>query len=359
MIRKIIHIDMDAFYASVEQRDNPDLRGKPIAVGSGAERGVVTTASYEARKFGVRSAMPSVIASRLCPALIFVPPRFDAYKTVSGQIREIFQEYTDLVEPLSLDEAFLDVTVNKKNIPSATIIAKEIKDDINRITRLTASAGISINKFLAKIASDVKKPNGLFLISPEMAVEFVEKLSIEKFFGIGKVTAKKMHDMGIKNGYDLKQFSKVELIKRFGKVGSYYYQIARAEDIREVNPHHIRKSLGAENTFRKDLLDMEAVKEELENIQEILVKRMMRSNTKGKTLTIKVKYADFQQITRSKTLNDWIENEGQIRIIYEEMLPNIDIRNGVRLLGLTLSHLNHENKENNNTHPDSQLTLDL
>ena len=263
-MRKIIHIDMDAFYASVEQRDFPELRGKPVAVGWSSDRGVVTTASYEARKFGVKSAMASKIALRMCPALIFVPPRFEVYHQVSLEIRNIFFEYTDLVEPLSLDEAFLDVTSNKKNIPSATLIAKEIKTRIKEKTGLTASAGISLNKFLAKIASDMIKPDGIFLISPEKAVEFVEKLPIEKFFGIGKVTAEKMHQMGIKNGFDLKQFTESELIKRFGKVGKYYYLNARAEDPREVNPNRIMKSLGAENTFPKDLNDRESI----ENIMD-------------------------------------------------------------------------------------------
>ena len=359
MVRKIIHIDMDAFYASVEQRDNPELRGKPVGVGSPGTRGVLTTASYEARKFGVKSAMPSKVAARLCPDLIFVRPRFDAYKKVSDEIREIFHQYTDLVEPLSLDEAFLDVTDSKVEIPSATIIAKEIKQKIKEKTRLTASAGISMNKFLAKIASDIKKPDGLFLIPPEKAVEFVEKLPIEKFFGIGKVTAGKMHDLGIKTGYDLKQLSKKELTRRFGKVGSYYYQIARAEDNREVNPNRIRKSLGAENTFIKDLVNMQDVKNELENILEILHERLKKSNTKGKTLTIKVKYSDFQQITKSKTIDSWIENKTDIRSIYKELLDQVEIRNGIRLLGITLSHLNHEEAENKDESSGSQLILDL
>ena len=359
MVRKIIHIDMDAFYASVEQRDNPDLRGKPVAVGSPDARGVLTTASYEARKFGVKSAMPSKVAARLCPDLIFVRPRFDAYKKVSDEIREIFHQFTDLVEPLSLDEAFLDVTENKVNIPSATIIAKEIKRRIKEKTLLTSSAGISMNKFLAKIASDIQKPDGLFLIPPEKAVGFVEKLPIEKFFGIGKVTAGKMHDIGIKTGYDLKQLSKKELTRRFGKAGSYYYEIARAEDKREVNPNRIRKSLGAENTFTKDLADMQDVRDELENIMDVLYERMKKSNTKGKTLTIKIKYSDFQQITRSKTIEYWIENKDQIRHIFMDLLDQVEVRNGIRLLGITLSHLNHEENEDKEGYSGSQLILDL
>jgi len=359
MVRKIIHIDMDAFYASVEQRDNPDLVGKPVAVGSPGERGVLTTASYEARKYGVKSAMPSKVAARLCPDLIFVRPRFDAYKEVSNQIRNIFYEYTDLVEPLSLDEAFLDVTHNKKEIPSATMIAREIRENIKSQTQLTASAGISINKFLAKIASDVNKPDGLFLIPPEKAVEFVENLLIEKFFGIGRVTAKKMHEMGIKTGLDLKKVSETDLRKKFGKIGSYYFQIARAEDHRAVNPHRICKSMGAENTFIKDLVDMHDIKIELANILEILYGRIKKSNTKGKTLTIKVKYSDFQQITRSKTLNNWIEDKSQFKSIYEDLLNHVEIRNGIRLLGITLSHLNHEEVENKAESSGSQLILDF
>ena len=355
-MRKIIHIDMDAFFASVEQRDNPELKGKPVAVGGGSDRGVVAAASYEARKFGVRSAMPSSLAARKCPDLIFVRPRFDAYKAVSNQIREIFFEYTDLVEPLSLDEAFLDVTHNKKNMPSATLIAREIKARIKEKTQLTASAGISINKFLAKTASDVNKPDGLFLIPPEKAEAYVEALPIERFFGIGKVTAEKMHKMGIKNGLDLKKYSESDLAIRFGKSGRYYYRIARAIDDREVNPHRIRKSLGAENTFSHDLTQTDEIRKELESIKETLVNRMERSNTKGKTLTLKVKFHDFQQITRSKTITKWIENEKQITSLYEELLTTFDTSDvKIRLLGLAISNLNHEIEE-----PVSyQLTLEF
>ena len=350
---------MDAFYASVEQRDNPELRGKPVAVGSPGQRGVLTTASYEARKYGVKSAMPSTMASRLCPDLIFVRPRFEVYATVSKQIRKIFSEYTDLVEPLSLDEAFLDVTENKMNIPSATIIAKEIKQKIKDRTQLTASAGISINKFLAKIASDMNKPDGIFLIPPEKATEFVEKLPIEKFFGIGKVTAQKMHEMGIKTGLDLKQLTKAELRNKFGKVGTYYYQIARAEDHREVNPHRIRKSLGAENTFAQDLHEKRDVQLELEKILDTLYSRLEKSDTKGKTLTIKIKYADFQQITRSHTSKTWIESKEQIKSICDELLEHIEMRDGIRLAGITLSHLNHEDAEARTEGSGSQLLLDF
>lgn len=358
-MRKIIHIDMDAFYASVEQRDNPELKGKPVAVGGSAERGVVAAASYEARKFGVRSAMPSKIALRKCPELKFIKPRFDIYKMVSNQIREIFFDYTDLVEPLSLDEAYLDVTSNKKNMPSATLIAREIKKRIKETTLLTASAGISVNKFLAKVASDVDKPDGIFLIPPEDAVAYVEKLPIEKFFGIGKVTAEKMHKLGIRSGLDLKKFTEAELVRDFGKSGSYYYKISRAEDDREVNPNRIRKSLGAENTFSADLQNMEEIKRELVNITEVLFDRMKRSGTEGKTLTLKIKYADFKLITRSKSVDFWIKEEKQISQLYEDLIQSVDIRNGIRLLGLTLSNLNHEEKQSKQPQQSAQLTLNF
>jgi len=350
---------MDAFYASVEQRDFPELRGKPVAVGSPSPRGVVTTASYEARKFGVRSAMPSVTAKRLCKDLIFILLRFDIYQKVSRQIQQIFYEYTDLVEPLSLDEAFLDVTTNKKNLIFAVQIAKEIKKKIKEKTGLTASAGISINKFLAKTASEIKKPDGLFLIPPEKAVSFVEKLPIEKFFGVGKVTSGKMHEMGIRNGYDLKQRSEKELISRFGKVGIYYYQIARAIDNREVDPSRIRKSLGAENTFAEDLADLNSVDLELDKILTVLIRRMNRTQTKGKTLTLKVKYSDFQQITRSHTVPKWIEEANDIKEIYTEMLPGLEIREGIRLLGLTLSNLNHDIEKKEKRDDNAQLSFDF
>ncbi|WP_281349586.1 DNA polymerase IV [Fulvivirga aurantia] len=341
-MRKIIHIDMDAFYASVEQRDNPELRGKPIAVGGSSERGVVAAASYEARKYGVKSAMPSKIAARKCPHLIFVKARFDAYKAVSQEIRNIFYEYTDLVEPLSLDEAYLDVTTNKKEMPSATIIAQEIRRQIKVQTGLTASAGISMNKFLAKTASDVNKPDGYFLVAPDDAEAFVEKLPIERFFGIGKVTAERMHKMGINTGLDLKKWSEYSLIDRFGKSGRYYYRIARAIDNREVNPNRIRKSLGAENTFSKDLLTREEILDQLSKINETLKGRIERSKTKGKTLTLKVKYTDFQQITRSKTVDYWIETPEQIATLYDELVELVTLDKGIRLLGLALSNLNHD-----------------
>ena len=266
VIRKIIHIDMDAFFASVEQKDNPELKGKAVAVGGGGDRGVVAAASYEARKFGVRSAMPSKTALKRCPHLIFVKSRHSRYKEISDQIMAIFHEFTDLVEPLSIDEAFLDVSHNKMGLPSATVIAEEIRRRVKEETGLTASAGISVNKFLAKIASDYQKPDGLFVIKPKMVESFIEKLSIEKFFGVGKVTAEKMHQIGIFHGKDLKKRSLLELTRLFGKNGAYYYNIARGIDYREVDPHRIRKSVSTENTFRDDIRNKEQLKIRLEEL---------------------------------------------------------------------------------------------
>lgn len=347
---------MDAFFASVEQRDHPELRGKAVAVGGSSERGVVAAASYEARKFGVRSAMPSKIAARKCPHLIFVKARFQAYKEVSRQIREIFKEYTDLVEPLSLDEAYLDVSQNKKNMDSAKSIALEIKQLIKERTQLTASAGISYNKFLAKIASDINKPDGICLIHPSKALAFIEKLPIEKFFGIGKVTASKMHQLGIFTGVDLKKYTEAELGSLFGKHGKYYFQIVRGIDNRPVNPFRIRKSVGVENTFNEDLISIPTVKSALEDLSKKLWERMNRSHSKGKTLNLKIKFHDFQQITRSRTMTSWIEDEEQMQKIYEELLSGIDSKEmKVRLLGLSFSNLNHQMELVNNR----QLELDF
>ncbi len=334
---------MDAFYASIEQRDNPALRGKPVAVGGDWRRGVVAAASYEARKFGVRSAMPSVTARKKCPSLIFVKPRFNLYKEVSQQIRDIFFEYTDLVEPLSLDEAFLDVTENRKNIPLATDIAKEIKQKIRNVTGLTASAGVSVNKFLAKIASDYDKPDGLYVIKPHEAEAFVEKLEIEKFFGIGKVTSEKMHRLGIHTGKDLKNYPLDELMRMFGKAGNFFYNIARAVDDRPVDPNRIRKSLGAENTFETDLISMQEILYELKNIENELLRRMDKSGARARTLTLKVKFEDFEQITRSKSLPEALTSH-TIRTTSVELASLVNYKNkGVRLLGLTLS--NFENPD--------------
>ena len=344
MIRKIIHIDMDAFYASVEQRDNPELRGKPVAVGWDKERSVVCAASYEARKFGVRSALPSVTAKKKCPELIFVRPHFDKYQKVSKQIREIFLEYTDLVEPLSLDEAYLDVTENKKNIVSATIIAREIKDKIKEVTGLTASAGVSYNKFLAKIASDYLKPDGLFVIKPDEAMHFIEELEIEKFFGIGKVTAQKMHKLGINKGIDLKGLSDKELSKLFGKQGAYYYNIANGIDEREVIAHRERKSLGTEYTFDKDLTKKFELIAEMYKIEKHLMEMIEKYNYFGRTLTLKVKYSDFKQHTKSKSLNCDINNFQLLHSTTKELLTSIPFNNTnlkIRLLGLTVSNFNY------------------
>lgn len=331
---------MDAFYASVEQRDNPDLRGKPVAVGGSRERGVVAAASYEARQFGVRSAMPSVTAIRKCPQLIFVRPRFDVYKAVSREIHEIFAEYTPMIEPLSLDEAYLDVTENLKGIDTATEIAREIKEKIREKTGLTASAGVSFNKFLAKIASDYRKPDGLFVIKPSQAEAFVETLEVKGFHGIGRVTAEKMHKMGIFTGADLREQPVENLVKHFGKAGRWYYQIARGQDDRPVNPDRIRKSIGAEETFSTDLEEIELLLNELWPISEEVWRRAERAHLYGKTVTLKVKFGDFEQITRSRTsLQPFTEQpvyERIIRDLFDSILP---LRKGIRLLGISLSNL--------------------
>lgn len=353
--RKIIHIDMDAFYASVEQRDNPELRDKPVIVGGESDRGVVAAASYEARKFGIHSAMPTKIARQRCPDLVIVKHRFDVYTAVSKQIRNLFEEYTDLVEPLSLDEAFLDVTSNKKRIPSATLIARELKKRIKEETQLTASAGVSFNKFLAKIASDIKKPDGLYVITPEKAEQFVEELEIEKFFGIGRVTAGKMHELGIRKGADLKKWEKADLIRVFGKNGVYFYDITRAVDNRPVNPERIRKSIGTEYTFEKDLETVQDIESELYSIEEELMRRITKAGRSGRTLTLKVKFSDFQQITRSMSVPYEINNPDDLQVIWKEILKKTDFSGKrIRLLGLTVSNLEEENDVE-----DTQLMLDL
>ncbi len=341
-IRKIIHIDMDAFFAAVEQRDNPALRGKPIIVGGSPNgRGVVSTASYEARKFGVHSAMPCSQAARLCPHGIFVKGRFDAYKLASQQIREIFFEYTDLVEPLSLDEAFLDVTENHKGMRSATLIAKEILEKIQEKTQLTASAGVSYCKFIAKVASDYNKPNGLTLITPEEAEEFLESLDIKKFFGVGKATQKKMHSLGIKTGADLKEWSEIDLVKAFGKSGRYYYRICRGIDNREVKPHRIRKSYGKERTFSDDKGDLNWITTFLDELSESISEGMQKINAKGKTITLKVRYKNFDTITRSQSVPNYTNDHYQISIVARQLLEDTDVGNRqVRLLGISLSNLN-------------------
>lgn len=338
-MRKIIHVDMDAFYASVEQLDHPEWRGKPLVVGGNEARGVVAAASYEARKYGIHSAMASALAAKKCPKLIFAKPRFERYKEISLQIREIFYEYTDLVEPLAFDEAFLDVTENKLGIKSAILIAKQIRQKIKDQTGLTASAGISYNKFLAKTASDLNKPNGQAHILPEDAADFLEKLPIHKFFGIGKVTAEKMQQLGIHSGKELKEFSLQFLIKKFGKSGLHYFNIVRGIHLSEVQPHRVRKSLSAENTFEKDLITSTEFEENLYPIYEELMGRIKRSGIKGRTITLKIKYADFTLQTRSKTLDQYPENE-TIWDIGLELLRQEGLPKPVRLFGLGLSNLN-------------------
>lgn len=345
LIRKILHIDMDAFYASVEQRDNPELKGKPVAVGGSRHRGVVAAASYEARLYGVKSAMASSIAYRRCPDIIFVKPRFDVYKEASSQINEVFREFTDLIEPLSLDEAYLDVTENKQNIEFAMDVATAIKKRIKEKTNLTASAGISYNKFLAKIASDYNKPDGFYVITPKMADAFIEELPIEKFFGVGKVTAKKMHLKGIFKGADLKKKTKIQLSNWFGKSGSYYYNIVRGIDNRAVNPNRIRKSLGAERTYDFDISTLEELSENVLHIVEILTQRIEKFGEAGKSLTLKVKYSDFQQITRSKTITEPLTNP-QIKEIALSLINEIpNIEKGIRLIGLQTSNFDRDNND--------------
>ncbi len=341
-IRKIIHVDMDAFYASVEQLDKPELKGKPIAVGGGETRGVVSAASYEARKFGVKSAMSGYMAKQLCPELIFVKTRFDRYREISRNIRKIFYDYTDLVEPLSLDEAYLDVTENKKGNPSATLIAKEIRERIYRELGLTASAGISINKFIAKVASDINKPNGQKTIGPEEVLDFLEELDIRKFYGIGKVTAEKMYKLGIFTGRDLKSKSQEFLAIHFGKSGLHYYQVVRGIHKSEVKPHRNPKSVGAERTFSENLSSEIFMSERLEHIAGELEKRLKKNNLAGKTITLKIKYSDFSQHTRSKTLDNFLSNQQEILSEAKALLFQEKLENSVRLLGISLSNLNNE-----------------
>lgn len=334
---------MDAFFASVEQRDDPDLRGQPIAVGGDGMRGVVAAASYEARRYGVRSAMPSVTAKRLCPSLIFVRHRFDVYREVSNQIRAIFFSYTDLVEPLSLDEAYLDVTNPKQGPHSATLIAEEIRKKIFETTQLTASAGVSYNKFLAKVASDINKPNGIKIILPHEALDFIGALEIRKFHGIGKVTADKMHRMGIRTGLDIRALSEIDLIKRFGKMGRYFYRIVRGEDSRIVNPNRIRKSIGAERTYGDDISDVKIMKEKLAYLVDKVFDYMKKSNNFGRTVTIKMKTPDFQQYTRSRSFASEVRKKSQLEsCIFDLLAENVNEVSTVRLLGVTVSNLERE-----------------
>ena len=344
-IRKIIHVDMDAFYASVEELDNPDLKGKPLAVGGNEIRGVVSAANYEARKYGVRSAMSGYLAKKNCPHLTFVKPRFIRYKEISKQIRNIFFDYTDLVEPLSLDEAYLDVTVNKKGNPSATLIAQEIRQRIFDEVGLKASAGISINKFIAKVASDFNKPNGQKTVNPEEVLQFLEDLEIRKFYGVGKVTADKMYKLGIFTGKELKEKPLEFLETNFGKSGSYYFDVVRGIHHSEVKPHRIPKSVGAERTFNENLSSEVFMLERLEHIANELEKRLKKSNIAGKTLTLKIKYSDFTLHTRSKTLPYFIAEKALILENAKELLYQEKMENSVRLLGISLANLNNEKKK--------------
>jgi len=354
--RKIIHVDMDAFYASVEQRDDPGLRGKPVAVGGSRERGVVAAASYEARRFGVRSAMPSIVAKRRCPDLIFVKPRFDVYRAISLQVRAIFAEHTPVIEPLALDEAYLDVTENRQAIASATRIAREIRARIREETDLTASAGVSYNKFLAKLASDERKPDGLFVITPLRGPAYVESLPVSRFHGIGPVTTAKMEGLGILTGADLKRQSLSFLREHFGKAGAFYFSLARGVDDRPVQAERIRKSIGAETTFDIDLFTAEEARAALEPLIDKAWSYCEGSTIRGRTVTLKATYADFQRITRSRTIDAPVESRTRLAEIVSTLLePLFPAIKGVRLLGVTLSSL----EDNSAPRADRQLRLPL
>jgi DNA polymerase IV len=359
-LRKIIHIDMDAFYASIEQRDNEEYRGKPIAVGGSPEGrgGVVATASYEARKFGVRSAMPSKRALKLCPHIIFVRPRFEVYSAVSQSIQEIFRRYTDVIEPLSLDEAFLDVTIDKQNIGSAIDIANRIRGDIKSELKLTASAGVSVNKFVAKIASDINKPDGLTFIGPSKIEGFMETLPVEKFYGVGKVTAQKMKGMGLHTGLDLKRLSENELVKHFGKHGKFLYLIVRGIDDRPVEPNRETKSVGAEDTFQQDLTKLEEMIPELEKLSMLVHKRLTKHGLKGKTVTLKIKYHDFRQITRSQSVEVYVDDYDTI---FNKAVNLLNLTEPekfkIRLLGISVSNFSTTTAELSADSSDEQLKL--
>jgi DNA polymerase-4 len=344
--RKIIHVDMDAFYASVEQRDNPDLRGKPVAVGGSRERGVVAAASYEARKFGVRSAMPSVTAKRQCPDLIFVKPRFEVYMAVSQQIREIFAEHAAIIEPLSLDEAYLDVTENLQNIPLARDVALAIRAKIKDVTGLNASAGISYNKFLAKLASDHRKPNGQYTITPEMGPAFVEALPVGKFHGIGPATSAKMDSLGLHTGLDMRNRTLEFMQAHFGKAGAYYYWIARGIDNREVRANRIRKSVGAENTFSNDLTEFDAMAAELQPLIDKVWRHCEDKGSRGRTVTLKVKFNDFEIITRSRSVSVAVSSRSDLERLSIALLQNeMPLPKPVRLLGVSLSSLQDDDQD--------------
>lgn len=344
MVRKIIHIDMDAFFAAVEQRDNPKLKGLPVVVGGNPQsRGVVATCSYEARRYGIHSAMSSSRAYKLCPKAIFIRPRMAEYKAVSNQIREIFSEYSDFVEPLSLDEAFLDVTLNKMQLKSATDTAIEIKNKIFSVTGLTASAGVSFSKFIAKVASDIQKPDGLTVVPPKAGERFVENLPIKKFFGVGRVTEKKMLKLGIKTGADLKLKDRAFLMREFGKNGDYFFRVVRGLDKRPVNPNRIRKSIGRETTLQVDISDKNKILEILSGIADQVDLILKKGNKKGKTVTLKIRYADFKTVTRSRSLMKGIDDADTIMVQVKELLEATEINTKkVRLLGITLSNFSED-----------------
>ena len=357
-LRKIIHVDMDAFFASVEQRDNPELRGKPVAVGGAGGRGVVAAASYEARKFGVRSAMPSVTASRLCPDLVFVRPRFDAYKDASRQIRRVFEHYTPIIEPLSLDEAYLDVTDDRLGIGSATRIAELIRQEIRAKTKLTASAGVSYNKFLAKLASDQNKPDGLCVIRPGEGAAFVAGLPIRRFHGVGPKAEEKMQRLGIATGADLAGKDIAFLRQHFGSMGDYLFRAARGIDLRPVRAHRLRKSVGGERTFSEDIGSGAALRETLENIIAIVWERIEASGARGRTVTLKLKFTDFQIMTRATSLPDYVSGREEFarlaRALLEAELP---LRGPIRLMGLTLSGLEGADASGGKAVDAAQLSL--
>lgn len=358
--RKIIHIDMDAFYASVEQRDNPELRGRPIAVGHAGDRGVVSAASYEARKYGVRSAMASIKAMRLCPDLVFVPGRMEIYKEVSDTIHGIFREYTDIIEPLALDEAFLDVTDNKLNIPLAIDIAREIKLRIREEVGLIASAGVSYNKFLAKIASDYRKPNGLCTIHPDQALNFIARLPIESFWGVGKVTARRMHALGIHTGHDLRQWSLDGLIREFGKIGQLYHDFSRGIDLRPVEAVRMRKSIGCERTLDHDVSTRAAVIVELYHTAEELIRRLSAKNFCGNTLTLKIKFSDFSQITRSLTQEEDLLTMKVILPLAKRLLAEVNYEDHpIRLIGLSVSNPHDEETDGITQRTWEQLSFEF
>ena len=344
--RKIIHIDMDAFYASVEQRDDPALKGRPVAVGGTRERGVVAAASYEARRYGVRSAMASALARRMCPELVFVRPRFEVYREVSRQIHGIFAEFTDLIEPLSLDEAYLDVTDNHQGIATATEVARRIRARIREETGLTASAGVSYNKFIAKLASDHNKPDGLCVVRPERGLDFIAKLAVGRFHGVGPVTATRMEKLGIHTGADLRRCSREFLAQQFGKSGDYFYLAARAIDHRPVRPDRVRKSIGSENTFFQDLFSHDDLAAALLESSETVARHAARTAKAGRTIAIKLRYSDFRTLTRARTLPAPVSDVDTIQQVALALLAPLEpVKQGVRLLGVTLSNLGEGEEE--------------